>query len=63
MGKTLGRILDRGDYEPGNVFWQTPAKQNLARPNNHALLKWQSMREPSLHKPPTGVGLEQIAVA
>ncbi len=41
-GKTLGRILDSltgGNYEPGNVFWMTPAEQNLARKNNHALRK------------------------
>src|SRR5579862_5632515 len=37
---SLGRILDRGNYEPGNVFWQTQAEQSLAKKNNHSLLKW-----------------------
>jgi len=41
-GKTLGRILDRGNYEPGNVVWMTKAEQNLTRKNNHALAKWES---------------------
>lgn len=38
-GKTLGRILDRGNYEPGNVFCMTQAEPNPARKNNHALRK------------------------
>ncbi len=62
-GKTLGRILDMGNYEPGNAFWMSPAEQGLAQRNKRALLKWQSMREASFRKPPTSVGLEQIAVA
>jgi hypothetical protein len=37
-GTTLGRILDMGDYEPGNAFWQTPAEQGLAARNKRALL-------------------------
>jgi hypothetical protein len=36
----LCRILDRGNYEPGNVFWMTRAEKNLNRQNNYALLKW-----------------------
>lgn len=40
-GTTLGRILDRGNYEPGNAFWQTRAEQSLAMCNNTALLKWE----------------------
>ena len=56
-GKTLGRILDRGNYEPGNVFWMTPAEKNLARKNNHALPKWELLGAAALRKPPTGVGI------
>lgn len=37
-GTTLGRILDLGNYEPGNCFWQTDAEQGLARRNKRALL-------------------------
>lgn len=62
-GKTLGRILDMGNYEPGNAFWMSSAEQGLAQRNKRALLKWQSMREASFRKPPTGVGFERIAVA
>lgn len=40
-GTSLGRILDRGDYEPGNAFWMTPAEQGLAQQNNHALQLWE----------------------
>jgi hypothetical protein len=43
-GKTLGRILDMGDYEPGNAFWMTSAEQSLAQRNKRALLKWASLR-------------------
>ena len=39
-GTTLGRILDLGNYEPGNCFWMTKAEQGLARRNKCALLKW-----------------------
>lgn len=38
-GTTLGRILDMGDYEPGNAFWQTKDEQRLARLNKRALLR------------------------
>lgn len=38
-GTTLGRILDTGNYEPGNAFWQTPAEQGLARRNLRSVLK------------------------
>jgi len=61
-GTTLGRILDRGDYEPGNCFWMTWEEQNLARKNNHALRRWELSRA-TVRKPPTSVGLEQEAVA
>ncbi len=37
---SLGRILDLGNYEPGNVFWMTRAEQSLAARNKRALLKW-----------------------
>jgi hypothetical protein len=36
-GTSLGRILDMGDYEPGNAFWQTSKEQALARRNRRAL--------------------------
>ena len=39
-GKTLGRILDMGNYEPGNAFWMTMQEQKLAQRNKRALLKW-----------------------
>jgi hypothetical protein len=41
-GTSLGRILDRGDYEPSNVFWQTKEEQSLARRNNNALTEWET---------------------
>ena len=40
--KTLGRILDRGDYEPGNCFWMTAFEQGLHRRNNNSLRRWES---------------------
>ena len=40
-GTTLGRILDRGDYEPGNVFWMTRDEQRVAYMNNRALRRWE----------------------
>ena len=40
VGTSLGRILDRGNYEPGNAFWMTQQEQTLARRNNNALRKW-----------------------
>lgn len=61
-GTTLGRILDRGNYEPGNCFWMTPAEQGLARQNNNALLRWELSRA-TIRKPSTGVGLDQEAIA
>lgn len=39
-GTSLGRILDRGNYEPGNVFWMTPEEQALAKRGNCALRHW-----------------------
>jgi len=41
-GTTLGRILDRGNYEPNNAFWMTQGEQSLAQRNNHALSKWEA---------------------
>ena len=43
-GTSLGRILDMGNYEPGNTFWQTVEEQNLAKRNHNALLKWAASR-------------------
>lgn len=40
-GTSLGRVLDRGNYEPGNAFWQTTEEQQLSKRNNHALAKWE----------------------
>jgi len=37
---TLGRILDLGNYEPGNVVYMTDVEQKLAQRNKRALLKW-----------------------
>ena len=37
-GTSLGRLLDMGNYESGNAFWQTPKEQGLARRNKKALL-------------------------
>jgi hypothetical protein len=62
-GMTLGRILDRGNYEPGNVFWMTSAEQGLNVRNNNAMKKWESLRATLTCKPSVSVGLEQIAVA
>ncbi len=39
-GTSLGRILDLGNYEPGNCFWMTKAEQTLANQNRRRLLKW-----------------------
>lgn len=44
-GATLGRTLDMGNYEPGNVFWMTKAEQTLAAMNKRHLLKWAAERE------------------
>jgi|ERR1700689_2198644 len=41
-GTTLGRVLDRGNYEPGNVFWMTRLEQGLHRRNNNSLRRWES---------------------
>lgn len=30
-GTSLGRIGDKGNYEPGNCLWQTPLEQNRTR--------------------------------
>lgn len=40
-GTTLGRILDMGNYELGNAYWQTRKEQELARKNRRALMKWR----------------------
>ena len=44
-GTTLGRILDMGDYEPGNAFWMTDFDQRLAQKNKRALVKRKVMFE------------------
>jgi hypothetical protein len=36
-GTTLGRFLDRGNYKPGNVSWQTRLEQGLERRKNNLL--------------------------
>ncbi len=41
---SLGRILDRGNYELGNAFWMTRAEQTLNKRNNSALNKWADSR-------------------
>ena len=46
VGTTLGRVLDMGNYEPGNAFWQTRAEQGLSRRNKKSLLKWFSDKLP-----------------
>jgi hypothetical protein len=38
IGTTLGRVLDMGNYEPGNCFWMTPEEQSLARRNRKAFV-------------------------
>ncbi len=43
-GMTLGRILDLGNYEPGNCFWMTGTEQRLAQRNKRALLKTAGAR-------------------
>jgi hypothetical protein len=30
-GTTLGRIRDKGNYEPGNVLWMTNKEQQLSK--------------------------------
>jgi hypothetical protein len=42
-GTTLGRILDKGDYELGNVFWMTRDEQRVALLNRKSLLKWSTV--------------------
>lgn len=44
-GTTLGRILDMGNYEKGNAFWQTRQEQSLQKSNKCALLKLTVRRE------------------
>lgn len=44
-GATLGRTLDLGNYEPGNVFWMTLAEQKLAAMNKRHLLQWAEERD------------------
>lgn len=44
-GTTLGRVLDRGDYKPGNCFWMTSAEQGLHKRNNNGLRKWEESRD------------------
>jgi len=41
-GCSLGRILDTGNYEPGNAFWMTTAEQSLNRRNRFNIRKWTS---------------------
>lgn len=41
-GTTLGRISDRGNYQPGNVFWMTRGEQRVAYMNNRSLRRWES---------------------
>jgi hypothetical protein len=60
LGKTLGRFLDRGNYQPGNCRWMDRAEQGLNMRNNHALLKWELSRAT---KPPVSIELEQTAIA
>jgi hypothetical protein len=38
---SLGRVLDRGNYELGNAFWMSRAEQSLNKRNNHALDNWE----------------------
>jgi hypothetical protein len=42
-GTTLGRVLDMGNYELGNAYWQTRQEQALARRNRGALTKWRPL--------------------
>jgi hypothetical protein len=42
-GTSLGRILDMGNYEKSNAFWQTLPEQKLAQRNKRALLKWAGL--------------------
>jgi len=42
-GTTLGRILDMGNYELGNAYWQTRHEQALARKNHRALMNWRPL--------------------
>jgi hypothetical protein len=51
-GMTLGRFLDLGDYEPGNVRWQTKTQQVAEQMKKRALLA------SATRKPPVSVGLE-----
>jgi hypothetical protein len=41
-GTTLGRLLDTGNYEPGNAFWMTTAEQSLNKRNRFNIRKWTS---------------------
>jgi hypothetical protein len=34
---SLGRVLDQGNYEPSNCFWQTKDEQILSQMNKKAL--------------------------
>ena len=43
-GTTLGRVLDRGDYKPGNCFWMTKPEQGLHQRNNNSLRRWEESR-------------------
>jgi len=38
-GTQLGRLLDLGDYTPGNCFWMTQLEQNVNRRNHNSLRK------------------------
>jgi len=57
-GKTLGRFLDRGNYEPGNCAWMTRAEQGLNMRNNNALKKWEALQATN-RKPPASFGRQK----
>jgi hypothetical protein len=46
-GTTLGRFLDRGNYEPGNCEWQTPAQQAAEAKGKKAMKSFQQYQHQS----------------
>jgi|ERR1700733_10567495 len=44
-GTTLGRYLDRGNYEVGNCAWQSPEEQSAERLGASAAKAWHNRRE------------------
>jgi hypothetical protein len=42
---SLGRYLDSGNYEPGNVAWQTRAEQSSEQKGKTALLRLRNSRK------------------